>query len=299
MSLAERLEAARIPKVQENDVNEWEVSPSELSNDADVQPINSNQDAQEFVQSNEFAPSPEVETSINESPVVTATSRIGRFLQRVSDRVENGANRADKASEFASDTTELAKTKLRSIGRVAARFGSASREVGVGVRVLAANKVADVGRRVDAAVQSAAESATGAVKDKATAISDRTGEAIMNGFAKVETGLDTGAAKMVEFKAGVKEKLIARKTAALARRQARRERWAARRDGIKDTVNNRLDRTTEGIMNGFAKVDEFGAKVGNTMISAKESAANKAERAKQTIRTTRTIGRIAIDARKA
>jgi hypothetical protein len=307
--LSERLASARQSESGNSEAAQWESTPEDIQNrehllaesdeqavallaERGVQPASVEQPVESDFEGESLAQQ-------DETPLGTATSRIGRFLQRLSDRAENGAARADNASEFVSDKTELAKTKLRGIGRVGARFSRAGHEIAAGARVVVTNKALEIGDRVDTAVINAAESATTAVKDKVSAVSDRAGDAIMKGFGSIENGLDKGASKVIEFKAGVKDKLIARKQAAVARRQARRERWSDRRTAAKTAVNNGLDRSAAGIMNGFAKIETAGDKVGSKMISAKEAAADKAERAKLTLHATRAIGRAAIDARQA
>ena len=227
-----------------------------------------------------------------ESVVDASSSRLAELLRR-------GANGADAAAERWDDTKDRAKKKLRLFGRSALRAATATGEFTLGAGVLAANKGLELADRADAAVISAAESAKNNVKDAYNTAADKTGEAIMNGLANVEAGMDKVGDKLVGFKDGVKEKLIARKAAALARRQARRDRWSQRIAGAKESLNNGLDRSAELAMAAGAKLEQGMDAVGTKMVNAQEAATDKIERTRTSVRTTRAAGRAALDAFRA
>ena len=68
------------------------------------------------------------------TPLLTAKSRIGRLLQRLSDRIENGAEHADTASEYLVDKKDAAKEALVTVGHTALGVGIISaRAAGRGV----------------------------------------------------------------------------------------------------------------------------------------------------------------------
>lgn len=220
---------------------------------------------------------------------------------RIANLLRSSANIADSGAEKWDNTKQAAKKRLSLIGRAAARFGSASREFAAGARVIATekaldvadrttNKVLEVADRADDALFNAADSAKESVKAGATKAAEKTGEAIMNGIDKVGD-------KMISLKEGAKERLVSRMNAAFARRQARRERWAARITGAKESVSNGLDRSAELAMAAGRKLENGMDKVGDRMVSAKESASNKVERTRESTRAIRQIGRLAIDNR--
>lgn len=146
------------------------------------------------------------------TPLLTAKSRIGRLLQRLSDRIENGAEHADTASEYLVDKKDAAKEALVTVGHTALGVGIISARA-------AGRGVATMGEKV--------------------------GDGFVAGMQKVEAGMDKGAnyvqGKVDAVKESIaervqarRERAIERKNAALARKEARRAKWAARRDGVKE-----------------------------------------------------------------
>jgi hypothetical protein len=225
-----------------------------------------------------------VEIDPSASNVELSTSRIGNLLR-------NSGDLADNASEKLSDTKELAKTKLRSFGRAALRAARASRELGAGVKAIATEKALDVADRVDAAAMRGVEAVATKTKDTYNGAIDKTLEGL-------DKGADYVGDKMIALKEGAKEKLIAKKEAAKTRRQARRERWSQRWTSTKESVKSGYDKSGDALMSGFAKLENGADVVGNKMISAKDKASEKAERARLSVAKTRAIGRAAIDARR-
>lgn len=151
-------------------------------------------------------------TAEQPSSVLTATSRIGRLLQRLADRFENGADRADAVSEHLADKTEAAKEVLATVGHTA-----------LGVSIISARAA---GR--------------GAAK-----VGEAIGDGFVAGMQRVEDGMDKAGdyvqGKVDSVKESIAERIqarreraIERKNAALARKEARRAKWAARREGVKE-----------------------------------------------------------------
>lgn len=226
-----------------------------------------------------------IETDSSVSNVDHSASRIGNLLR-------GSADLADTASEKLTDTKEYAKTKLRSLGRAALRAARASRELGAGVKAIATEKALDVADRVDTAAKRGVEAA-------GTKIKDTYNGAIDKGMESLDKGADYVGDKMIDLKESVKEKLVARKTAAIARRQARRERWSQRFASAKETVKNGYDRSGDTLMSGFAKLENGVDYVGDKMLKAKDKASDKVERTRASVAATRAIGRAAIDARRS
>jgi hypothetical protein len=291
-NLADRLAAARRLSGSEESVPET----------ADVDAFDSDESSPIYEQlmAEQSVDSAEATAEVDSTPdtMITATSRVGRLLQRISDRIENGAERADRTSEVARDLSDTAKVKIRGIGRVAARVGVATGEFAAGSALYAANKGLELADRADAAVLNAVDNAKENVKATATKAADKTGEAIMNGFAKVESGMDKVGDKMISLKEGAKERLNARMNKARENRKARRERWAKRLNGAKESVSNGLDRSAELAMAARRKLEDGMDFVGDKMVSAKESATDTLERGRNSVHTTRAAGRAALDAFK-
>ncbi len=282
MSLADRLAEARRSQESSQEANEaaadWEVTQDDLPA---VEPEMSSPiyDRLMAEQTGNTAAEPA------ESNVDQSASRIGNLLR-------GGADVADTASEKLTDTKEYAKSKLRSLGRAALRAARATRELGAGVKAIATEKALDVADRVDMAAQRGVEAA-------GTKIKDTYNSAIDKGMESLDKGADYVGDKMIGLKEGVKEKLVARKNAALARRQARRERWSQRWSSTKETVRSAYDKSGDALMNGFAKVENGADYLGTKMVNAKDKAANKVERTRASVAATRAIGRAAIDARRS
>ena len=235
----------------------------------------------------------------DQTPIDTATSPIGRLMQRFADRVENGAHRADRTTELASDGKEYAKNKLRGAGRAALRAGKASAhatsriasataevasrsaiataEFAVGTGVITGQKGLELADRADAAVIGKVESAATAAKDAASGALDKSADLAMAAGRKIENGMDI-----------VGDKLIGLKKAALARRKARREVWA-----------KRFNSAGKGLMDGFAKLETGMDIVGDKMINAKDKVIDKTERTKASVNRRRNLGRLAIDSRRS
>lgn len=207
-----------------------------------------------------------VETAPAESNVDQSASRIGNLLRGTADV-------ADATSEKLSDGKEYAKTKLRNLGRTALRAARATRELGAGVKVLAGQAARSGAEQVGSAAKRGLEAA-------GTKVAESYNNAIDKGLGSLDKGADFVGDKMNNLKEGVKEKLVARKNAALARRQARRERWSQRFTSAKEAVKTGYDKS------------------GDALVNAKDKVSDKAERARRTAAATRAIGRAAIDARR-
>jgi len=269
---------------------EWSVTPDELptvSETADTESYAATESANEspiFAQLMAERTGNTV-TEPGESNVDQSASRVGNLLR-------GSADLADSASERLTDTKEYAKTKLRSFGRAALRAARAGREFGAGVKAIATEKALDVADRVDIAAQRGAEAVATKVKDTYNGAIDKSLESL-------DKGADYLGDKMNGLKESAKEKLVARKNAALARRQARRERWSQRFTSAKETVKNGYDKSGDALMSGFAKLENGADYVGDKMLKAKDKAADKAERTRASVAATRAIGRAAIDARRS
>ena len=297
MNLVDRLIEARagVPVEQATPSNQWESSPEDFADIptpdgvgivsnvegklASLRGLANSEVASESSDetSEEFLTSPPYDSA----PIDAAKSPIGRLMQRFADRVENGAHRADRATELASDGKEYAKNKLRGAGRAALRAGKASAhatsriasataevasrsaiataEFAVGTGVITGQKGLELADRADAAVIGKVESAATAAKDAASGALDKVGD-----------------------------KLIGLKKAALARRKARREVWA-----------KRFNSAGKGLMDGFAKLETGMDIVGDKMINAKDKVIDKTERTKASVNRRRNLGRLAIDSRRS
>ncbi|MGB3946215.1 MAG: hypothetical protein WBK76_05260 [Candidatus Saccharimonadales bacterium] len=242
--------------------------------------------------------SPLFDELMAERTAAPAESSVGVSSSRLADLLRKGADRADAAAERWDDTKDRAKTKLRGFGRAALRAASATGEFTVGAGMQVANKGLELADRADAAFLDAADRAKESIKNTYNAAADRAGEAIMNGLASVENGADKVGDKLVDIKDGIKEKLAARKQAALKRRQARRDRWSQRWATAKETVNAGLDRSAELAMTAGAKLENGLDIVGTKMLDTQEAAKAKVERTRLSVRTTRAAGRAALDAYK-
>ncbi|GEM_PF-2417109 len=221
-----------------------------------------------------------------------ATSSVDQSASRIGNLLRGSADIADTASEKLTDTKEYAKTKLRSLGRAALRAARATRELGAGVKAIATEKALDVADRVDMAAQRGVEAVGTKIKDTYNGAIDKSMESL-------DKGADYVGNKMIGLKEGIKEKLVARKNAALARRQARRERWGQRWSSTKESVRRAYDKSGDALMSGFAKLENGADYVGDKMLSAKDKATDKVERTRASVAATRAIGRAAIDARRS
>lgn len=275
-SLSERLEAARQEAQQSNQENPW----AQLEEHSETPVESSVGDApdasalQEMFDTQLDNNEPEVEATAepeqNQQIPVDATSRVGRFLQRTADRLENGANHADTASNYLTDKTELAKTKLRGIGRSAlARLKSAGL-ITLGIGVMSAGATTR-------GVKQAAE----ATKAGTAKFSEKAGDGFITGMKKVESGMDKAGAAMVsaqekysDFREArreakqerieaAKERARQAKEAALARKAERRAKWAARRDAVK----------------------QYGRDVKEGFVEARDAAVNGAKYVNATVKT--------------
>jgi hypothetical protein len=325
MTLAERLAAAQASPVNP-DADKWQMPPELATVENKLARLHGLEDTAAtdltpYTIEAESPSEPTVETAdaelpVEENPTITATSRVGRLLQRISDRVENGAERADRTSELLTDAKEVAKTKIRGIGRAAL-------ELSVGATLLAGSAAARGVKRA----------------------SEVSGDAMMSGFQKVEAGMDTvggslntGAEKVkntyqtVQFNRETKSndrkfrkeyakevkafdknaeresKILAkqekidskeaaredkkfersmRKKVAQERKDARRAKWAARRDGLKEYGGY--------VKEGFV---ETGAAVKDKLVDSKENAKRKARIYRSAGRQALVTYRDAVDAHK-
>lgn len=201
------------------------------------------------------------ETQPEESNLERSSSRLANLLRSSARGVETTAEKWD-------DTKSRARTRLGRIGRAALSFAVAGGELAEGVRTVATDKMLEFADRADDKLFNAVDSAKEGAKSAAINTALRAETAVKNGMGKVEAGMDTVGTKMIELSDGVKERLSARKSAAIARRTARRERWAGRVNAARETVRN-----------------------------TKDAVVDTTERARQKRDALRAIGRVAIDAR--
>lgn len=269
---------------------EWSATPDELPAVSEA----AESESYSIPESNEESPifaqlkaeqAGSVETTSSQSNVDQSASRIGNLLRGT-------AAVADATSEKLSDGKEFAKSKLRSFGRAALRAARASRELSAGARVLATQTARGGAEQVRTAVKQRAEAVGEKVKDTYNGAIDK-------GMESLDKGADYLGDKVTNLKEGVKEKLVARKEAAMARRQARRERWSQRWSSTKESVKNSYDKAGDSLMNGFAKLENGADAVGDKMISAKDKVTDKVERTRSTAASLRAIGRVAIDSRRS
>lgn len=124
-----------------------QISTDELQAMYDTEgPVESNQETET-----------EAETH-NEPPLTDATSRVGRIMQRVANRLENGADRADAASERYTDTKELAKKKIKGFGRSAVFHLKRAGLITVGVGIIGAKKTAEGAKTIAGTAKNQVES---------------------------------------------------------------------------------------------------------------------------------------------
>ncbi|HEY1085100.1 MAG TPA: hypothetical protein VGE34_00055 [Candidatus Saccharimonadales bacterium] len=117
--------------------------------------------------------------------LITATSRVGRFLQRTADRLENGADRADSLSESA----EKAKEKVMGFGRSALSRLKSAGLITLGLGVMGAKATGRGMKNVGEAAK------TSTVK-----LGEKTGDAFIAGMKKVESGMDAAGTQIEAFK---------------------------------------------------------------------------------------------------
>jgi len=142
--------------------------------------------------------------------------------------------RKEKARGFLRNIGRVAVGGLRKAGRVSAEAGL----VGAGVGVLGAEATVRGAKFASKTVVETARSATESTKDavvsganKAEAFAGKAGEKMENGInAAIEKGAD------------VKQFFVDKMNAAKDRRQARRERWAARRQKATETARAGYER---------------------------------------------------------
>lgn len=167
------------------------------------------------------------------------------------------AEKIERVEAFVDDATE----RVAAVGRTTLHGMKEAGMITVGIGYIAgesavkgvksgAETAALAGMAAGDKVKSAAETAAVAgmlAKDKA-------GELVTDGWNKAEAAagavgqkLENGIDKTVEFGADLKERFIARKEAARARRQARRERWSARIQAGKDAVTDKVERSKASV----------------------------------------------------
>lgn len=265
-------------------------------NFADAEPETPDALFGDYVDANESTPTYDsMIDSMVESREQSTESSVDTSSSRLADLLRRGADGIDSSSERWENTKDRAKKKIRLFGRATLRAATASGEFALGTGMIVANKSVELSDRADAAVLSAVESAKDGVVNTYNTAADKTGDAIMNGMARVEAGMDKAGGKLVGFQEGVKDKLAAYKTGALARRQARRAKWNA----AKKAVSNGLDRSAELAMATGAKLEAGMDKVGTSMVNTQETVANKIERTKTSVHITRAAGRAALEAYSA
>ena len=253
-----------------------------------------------------------VDTPIDSLELVTDQPSTDRAASRLGNLLRSSADRADSLSESAAEYKDKARTKLRHIGAAALRGAKEAGLITVGLGVLGAE-------------------ATGRGAKRATAA---TGDAMMAGFAKAESGMDYVGAKMLDTQAKVKDsyttyqfnrelradekqfqKQNAKELKAFEKSSAKEAKIQAKQDkrNIKEAA--REDRRFERSMRKKAALERRDARRAkwsstyNTLRSTAQSGVEStknfvsdtaeksrdaAERAKRKAKVTRTAGRMAL-----
>lgn len=238
---------------------------------------------------------------------------MGRLLQRLSDRIEKGADRADRTANFVADTkergAEYAKDKIRSIGRAAV----ATTELTVGATLLTASATA---RGVKKLGEVSGDAFMTGMNKVETAM-DKTGEAINNRvdtaknsyqtyqfnretktndrkfrkeYAKEVKAFDKDARReqksqakqdKIDLKQAAREdakfERSMRKKAAQERKAARRAKWIERLNTVKSASAEKIESAKDTLNSGIDSSREF------------------AERSKRRVQVTRAAGRMALN----
>lgn len=126
-------------------------------------------------------------------PGPDAATSTARALQRMADRLENGALHVDKAAEYASDKKEFLKGKLRGFGRVTLRAVEIAADTTYKAGITGAEVTAGAALLgVDAGIRGAKRGAE-ATKNGTVKFGEVTGDAMIAGLKSVETSLDKAA----------------------------------------------------------------------------------------------------------
>lgn len=208
------------------------------------------------------------------SPRERASSRIGNWLRRLAERV-------DSTSERIAEEKDIIRENLISFGHAAQRIAEKTRNTVVDAGTAALHGAKEVGLTTVGLGVMGAESA-------ATAITDQYTKGEEFGYQATTAALEFGRDKVGQAREWLQQK----RDAALARKTARRAKWLARFNAVKNATTEIVDTTKDTLIGAAETVVDAGR---STIDRTKDTVTSAVERTRETVHVARAVGAAAIE----
>ena len=221
------------------------------------------------------------------SPQERAGSRIGNWLRRLAERIDTTAESAIDTKEAVRETlvsfgqaarrgAEAARSAVVDTGAAIVRGAEATRDAGVAV----AHGAKEVGLTTVGLGVMGAESVAGAVKNQYNK-----GEEA--GYQATTAALEFGRDKMSQAREWLQQK----RDAALARKAARRAKWSARFNAVKNATTEMIGAAKDTVTGAAETAVDAGR---NAIDRTKDAVTGTIEHARETVHVARAVGDAAI-----